>query len=249
MYSTRYHAVGILILPQFSDIQPGVISHVNTVQTVLRCLSQAPRLPALDWGAIIRRCMRYEAQASESIPLDSDLKKASLREECLQLSLAHANQFDPLLSFLDELSELSRFSSLELNLQSYLLSHLGDLIKIFSGSKLEKLFDDITTYLSSSSYQAYKPGQQSLLRVSCWKGLGNCLDEVSVDSLEYMPNVEKCMEALFSFLPALESGAILEADQVDSKEELSEAVNCLAKARRGWLLDLLQVNKFFRTSC
>ena len=244
---TKYHAAQILLFSRFSEIQPGVISHVNTVQTVLRCLSQAPRLPALDWGAIIRRCMIYETQASELIPSNSYLKKGTLRVECLQFSLAHANQFDPLLSFLDELSELSRFSSLELNLQSHLFSHLGDLIKIFSGSKVEKLFHDITIYLSSSvsSYQVYNPSQQNLLRVSCWKGLGNCLDEVSVDSPEYMPNIEKCMEVLFSLLPALRPGGILGADQVDSKEEWFEAVNCLAKARRGWLLDLLQVIRLF----
>ncbi|CBI34876.3 unnamed protein product, partial [Vitis vinifera] len=232
-----------LWLMQLNYSGPGVISHVNTVQTVLRCLSQAPRLPALDWGAIIRRCMRYEAQVSELKPLDSNLKKVTLREECLQFSLAHANQFDSLLSFLDEISELSRFSSLELNLQSHLLSHLEDLIKIFSGSRLEKLFDDITVYLSSSvsSHQGYNPGQQSLLRVSCWKGLDHCLDEASVDSLQYITNIEKCMEVLFSLLPAVQSGGILGVDQVDSKEEWSEAINCLGKSRRGWLLDLLQV--------
>lgn len=232
-----------LWLMQLNYSGPGVISHVNTVQTVLRCLSQAPRLPALDWGAIIRRCMRYEAQVSELKPLDSNLKKVTLREECLQFSLAHANQFDSLLSFLDEISELSRFSSLELNLQSHLLSHLEDLIKIFSGSRLEKLFDDITVYLSSSvsSHQGYNPGQQSLLRVSCWKGLDHCLDEASVDSLQYITNIEKCMEVLFSLLPAVQSGGILGVDQVDSKEEWSEAINSLGKSRRGWLLDLLQV--------
>lgn len=191
--------------------------------------------------------MRYEVQVSELLPSDSDLKKWTLREECIQFSLAHANQFDPLLSFLDELSELSRFSSLELNLQSHLLFHLGDLIKIFSGSRLDKLFDDITVYLTSpvSSYQVYNPGQRSTLRVSCWKGLGHYLDEASLDSLEYIPNIERCMEVLFSLLPALQSGGIQGVDQVDSKEEWSEAVNCLGKARQGWTLDLLQVIRFY----
>ncbi|KAK8469916.1 hypothetical protein PHAVU_004G009536 [Phaseolus vulgaris] len=35
---------------------------VDTVIAVLRCLSRAPRLPSLDWGSIIRRCMRYEVK-------------------------------------------------------------------------------------------------------------------------------------------------------------------------------------------
>ncbi|RVW46640.1 Protein RST1 [Vitis vinifera] len=238
----NYSGVGPFPLVLYKS--PFILALLNLRHTnYLRCLSQAPRLPALDWGAIIRRCMRYEAQVSELIPLDSNLKKVTLREECLQFSLAHANQFDSLLSFLDEIAELSRFSSLELNLQSHLLSHLEDLIKIFSGSRLEKLFDDITVYLSSSvsSHQGYNPGQQSLLRVSCWKGLDHCLDEASVDSLQYITNIEKCMEVLFSLLPAVQSGGILGVDQVDSKEEWSEAINCLGKSRRGWLLDLLQV--------
>jgi hypothetical protein len=197
---------------------------------VLRCLSRAPRLPVLDWGAIIRRCMRYEAQVDELFPSDSALKKGILREECLQFSLAHANQFDPLLTFLDELSDLSRFRALELNLQSYLLVHLADLIKVFSGSRLEKLFNDITLYLSSVT---------SMLRISCWKGLCQCLDE-ALDSVDYTSHIERCMEVLFSLLPVLGSATVIEVDQLSSVE-WSEAVRCLGKAERGWLLDFLQV--------
>lgn len=199
---------------------------------MLRCLSRAPRLPVLDWGAIIRRCMRYEAQVYELFPSDSALKKGILREECLQFSLAHANQFDPLLTFLDELSDLSRFRVLELNLQSYLLVHLADLVKVFSGSRLEKLFNDITLYLSSVT---------SMLRISCWKGLYQCLDEASLDSVDYTSHIERCMKVLFSLLPVLGSTTIIEVDQLSSVEEWSEAVRCLGKAQRGWLLDFLQV--------
>lgn len=199
---------------------------------MLRCLSRAPRLPVLDWGAIIRRCMRYEAQVYELFPSDSALKKGILREECLQFSLAHANQFDPLLTFLDELSDLSRFRVLELNLQSYLLVHLADLVKVFSGSRLEKLFNDITLYLSSVT---------SMLRISCWKGLYQCLDEASLDSVDYTSHIERCMKVLFSLLPVLGSTTIIEVDQLSSVEEWSEAVRCLGKAQRGGLLDFLQV--------
>ena len=198
---------------------------------MLRCLSRAPRLPVLDWGAIIRRCMRYEAQVAELLPPDAALKKGILREECLLFSLSHANQIDPLLTFLDELSDLSRFRTLELNLQSCLLVHLADLIKVFSGSRIEKLLNDITHYLSSVT---------SILRISCWKGLYQCLDEASLDSVDYVYQIEKCMEVLFSLLPA-QSASVIEVDQLSSVGEWSEAVRCLGKARRGWLLDFLEV--------
>ncbi|KAA8530205.1 hypothetical protein F0562_004914 [Nyssa sinensis] len=222
----------------------GTIPHVSTVATALRCLSQAPRLPMLDWGAIVRRSMRYKGQVTEFLPPDSALKKGILREECLNFSLAHAVQFDPLLGFLDELSDLSRFRTLELNLQSFMLFHLADLIKMFSGSRLEKLFDDVANFLSClvSSDQIYHPEQKSLLRISCWKGLYLCMDEASLDSQGYVPNMEYCMEVLFSSLPGLQSTAILGVDQVCLVEEWSEAMRCLGKARREWLLDLLQVS-------
>ncbi|KAL5864319.1 hypothetical protein ACOSQ3_001833 [Xanthoceras sorbifolium] len=215
--------------------------HVATVSTVLRCLSRAPRLPTLDWGAIIRRCMRYEAQVAKLLPPDSADRRGTLREECIQFSLAHANQFVSLLTFLDELSDLSRFRSLEVNLQAFLLFHLPDLIKLFSGSRLEKLFDDIKNYLSLvSSHQ--DPDQKSFLRISCWKGLYLCLEEVSLDSVEYIQNMEKCMEALFTMLPALKSTNFSGKNKMNMAEEWSEAVACLGKARQEWLFDFLQIS-------
>ncbi|XP_043808563.1 protein RST1 isoform X3 [Manihot esculenta] len=219
----------------------GKSPRVGTVSVVLRCLSGAPRLPTMDWGSIIRRCMRYEAQLSELLPPDSALEKRSLREESLLFSIAHANQFDPLLTFLDELSEVSRFRTLELNLQSCLLVHLADLTKVFSSSRLEKLFDDITEFFSSdSSPKMYNSNQTRSLRISFWRGLCQCLDEASLSSLEYMPNVEKCMEVLFSMLPVSESSAV-GSHMLNPVQEWREAVKCLAKARVNWLLDFLQV--------
>ncbi|GAY46821.1 protein RST1 [Citrus sinensis] len=217
-------------------------ARVVTVSTILRCLTRAPRLPTLDWGAIIRCCMRYEAQIAKGLPPDSAYKRGILREECIQFSLAHANQFHPLLSFLDELSDLPRFKTLELNLQATLLFHLADLIKLFSGSRLEKLFDDMADYLFSvTSYQVYNPDQKSFLRVSFWNGLHHCLEEASLDSLEHIPNMERCMEVLFALLPALQYAAIIGVNQKNLVEEWSAAVRCLGKARREWVLDFLQV--------
>ncbi|XP_057947860.1 protein RST1 isoform X1 [Malania oleifera] len=222
----------------------GAFSNVNTVVTVLRCLSRAPRLPVLDWGATMRRCMRYGAQFAEMLSSESALKKVTLWEECLNFSIAHASQFDALLSFLDELSDLYRFCSLELNLQSCILSHLADLMKTFSSSRLEKLFSDTADYLctSVSSFHGHDPNQKSLLRVSCWKGLCQCLDDVSLDSTDYRPYIEKCLEVLFFSLPALQCTAVLGVHQVNSVEEWSEAVRCLGKARGEWLSKFLQVD-------
>ncbi|OVA20781.1 protein of unknown function DUF3730 [Macleaya cordata] len=223
--------------------EEGVITHVSTVETILRCLSCAPRLPSLDWGAIIRRCMRYENQVSGMLFPNQTHKKGTLREECLQFALAHANQVNPLLFFLDELTDLSRFRTLELNLQICLLCHLADLLKIFSGSRLEKLFDDMADYFSSSasSHQVHNPDQKSLLRVSFWMGLYRCLGEASNEFPEYITNMEKCMELLFVLLPALHYDDNLRVDQVSFTKEWSEVVRCLGKARRGWLMDILEV--------
>ncbi|KAM1491327.1 hypothetical protein PS1_023795 [Malus domestica] len=219
----------------------GNAPHVCTVVTVIRCLSQAPRLPTLDWGAIIRRCMRYEAQVAKLFPTDVSLEKGSLREECVKFSLVHANKFDPLLSFLDELSDLSRFRTLELKLQSCILGHLVDLVKVFSGSRLEKMFDDVCSYFSSfTSYQSYDTNETSLLRISCWKGIYQCLDEASLDSLEYISHIENCLEVLFSLMHVTQLAATAGEHFV---EEWSEAVRCFGKARKSWLLNFLQVTQ------
>lgn len=224
------------------QFQPSTIVHVGRVVAMLRCLSRAPRLPSLDWGAIIRRCMRYEAKVAELLPADSAFKMGTLREQCVQFALAHANQFDSLLTFLDELSDFSRFRTLEINLQSCLLIHLADLVKLFSGSRLEKLFGDVTNHLSSfTSYEDSGTYQKSLLRISCWKGLHECLDEVSVDTSGHISLVERCIQVLFTLLPLMQSSGSVVSGDVSSVEEWSEAVRCLGKAPQSWLLDFLKV--------
>lgn len=210
----------------------------TTISTVLRCLSKAPRLPAFDWGAIIRRCMRYGSHLSAHTGQSPN----TLREECINFCLVHANGVSSLLLFLDELTELSRFRTLELNLHAMLLLHLPQLLKIFSGPRLEKLSEDLVTYFSSSisAYLSYDLDQRTLLRVSFWKGLHQCLNENSKDSM-HMPNIEKCMDCLFCMLPVLTGNASSEARVTGSVEEWSEAVRCLSKAPQNWLLDMLQV--------
>ncbi|XP_043707046.1 protein RST1 isoform X3 [Telopea speciosissima] len=230
-------------LMDLNSIGVGITAHVNTVATVLRCLSRAPRLPSLDWGVIIRRCMRFEDQVSGNLCPDPAVQRVTLREDCIQFSLAHANQINPLLLFLDELSDLSRFRTLELNLQLSLLRHLADLTKIFSVSRLEKLFDDMADYVRSpvSSYHTYNSNKKSLLRISFWKGLNQCLDEAFAESQEYVTNMEKCMEFLFASLPVLPFDATLRPEEANCIDEWSEGVTCLGKAPRQWLMNLLEV--------
>ncbi|XP_038703770.1 protein RST1 isoform X2 [Tripterygium wilfordii] len=222
--------------------EANAVALMDTVFAVLRCLSQAPRLPTMEWGSIIRRCMKYEAQIIMLLPADS-IKQGVIREECLKFSIAHANQFDSLLNFLDELSDLSRFKTLQPNLQSCLLFHLAALTKMFSDSRLEKLFVDVASYFASDgSYEIHDLDKKMMLRLSCWRGLRQCLDEASLDSLSYISNIEKCMQVLFSSLPAPQSPGLIVVDKVKSSEEWFEAIRCLAKARHSWLSDFLQVS-------
>ncbi|KAJ6302034.1 hypothetical protein OIU77_016190 [Salix suchowensis] len=168
--------------------------------TVLRCLSRAPRLPTVDWGLIIRRCMSYEAQVSEVLSPDSALKSGSSSGGMC-------------------------------------------LIKVFSGSRIEKLFDDIAEYFCSEFLcQGYSPDQKSSLRISCWVGLYQCLEEAALSSVEYISNLEKCIEVLFHLLPASESANFTGVDLPNTAEEWRVAVQCLAKAQGDWvpLGDLVQ---------
>ncbi|GMH24227.1 hypothetical protein Nepgr_026070 [Nepenthes gracilis] len=235
-----------LWLMHFDYSQSTSILHVNTMATVLRCFSQAPALPGFDWGAVIRRTMRYEDQVAKLLPPDSVYEKGTLCEECILFSLAHANKFEQLLSLVDELTDLSRFRVLDLNLQCCVLHHLSDLIRIFASSRLEKLFNDISVYFASpiSAYQTYNLCRKSSLRISCWKGICQCLGDDSLStSSEYISSMEKCMEVLFSLLPEYRTVAMSGQNKVLCTEEWNEATRCLAKARRGLLSDLLQVSE------
>ncbi|CAI8594541.1 unnamed protein product [Vicia faba] len=233
-----------LWLMEFKNTEQGSTIHAGTIVAILGCLSRAPRLPSMDWGTIIRRCMRYEAKITDSLAKDSVCKKGTLREECVLFAIAHANQFDSLLTFLDELSDFSRFKTLEINLQCCLLNHLADLVKVYSNSRLEKLFGDVGYHFCSlNSYKEYDTNKKYLLRLSCWKGLYECLNEVSVDTSSHISHVERCMEVLFTLLPVVESSGSVVAEDTSSVKEWSEAVRCLGKAPQGWLLDFLKVSQ------
>ncbi|WOL02957.1 protein RST1 isoform X1 [Canna indica] len=213
------------------------IMGASTVSTVLRCLSKAPKLPALDWGVIIRRCMRYDLHSASEVHMRHAL--ASHRGECLNFCLSHASHVSSLLSLVDELSELPRFKTLELNMQKFLLEHLSNICKIFSGQRLEKLFVDLAEYFSdpSSSYLAYGAEKKILLRVAFWKGLHQCFRDDSKE-LIMISNAEKCLASLLSLLPISGCSGFSEEGTIG---EWSVAIQCLSEAPKDWLLDLLQV--------
>ncbi|CAA0828535.1 Protein RST1 [Striga hermonthica] len=227
-----------LWLTQMNYSEQGGSINTRTVTLALRCLSYAPRLPSLDWGAIVRRCMKYSGQIVETPSHDTALRKGTtIREDCFLFLLSHANQFDSLLGILDELYDLARLKTLELNLQSLMLLHLAGLLKTFSNSRLAKLFDDVADFLHwFVSSERYDHGGRASLRVSCWKGLTTFLDEAQ----DYTSNVEHCMKSLFKMLPWCESGATVH--KKGSKLEWAEAIKCLGKARQSWLSDLLRIS-------
>lgn len=223
--------------------EEGEVVDANTIASVLRCLCKAPRLPALDWGVVIRRCMQYDLNLTSEMQMPHAIQ--SLRIECLNLSLAHASNVGPFLHLVDELSDSSRFGRLELNLQTFLLQHVSNICKIFSSQRLEKLFSDLAEYFSSSSssYLTYEPEKKKLLRVSFWNGLHQCLVEAPKEFI-IISNAEKCMVCLFHLLPTLIYDGLSE-EYIESKGEWSVATSCFSEAPKEWLVDMLQVFVLF----
>ncbi|KAG2586760.1 hypothetical protein PVAP13_5NG075481 [Panicum virgatum] len=208
---------------------------VSTVGTVLKCLSKAPRLPTTDWGVIVPRCMKVEAQIPYKPTNQQDLKL--LREACVHFTLAHATHLSPLLQFLDDLTDILRFRRLEMNVQSILLQHLSQLMKLFSDSRLDKLYEDLTEYLysSTSSYLNYSCEQKSMIRMSFWEGICKCLVEVVSEESGGFSFTKKCIECLLPLLTLQNDG------QPEYMNEWSAAIMCLTNAQKSWLGDMLQV--------
>uniref|UniRef100_A0A0D9UX89 DUF3730 domain-containing protein n=1 Tax=Leersia perrieri TaxID=77586 RepID=A0A0D9UX89_9ORYZ len=215
--------------------KPDNMVSASTIATVLGCLSKAPRLPAIDWGVIVRRCMKVEAHISDKLTNHHDHKL--LREESLYFSLAHASHISPLLHFIDDLTDLPRFRRLEINLQSILLQYLSHLMKLFSHSRLDKFYEDLTEYLYSptSSYLEYSSEQRSMLRTSFWKGIRECLVEDVSEESSGFSCIKKCIHNLLHLLSLHKDG------QPEFIEEWSAAIKCLTVAKKSLLGDTLQV--------
>jgi len=109
-------------------------------------------------------------------------------------------------------------------------------MKLFSDSRLDKLYEDFTEYLYSptSSYLNYSSEQRSMLRMSFWEGIYMCLVEVSEESGVFS-FIKKCIECLLPLLTLHSDG------QPEFMKEWSAAIRCLANAQKNWLDDMLQV--------
>ncbi|CAN6446135.1 unnamed protein product [Victoria cruziana] len=216
---------------------------IQTISTNLRCLGRSPRLPPLDWGAIARRCMQFPICRNESS--EQDVDGTTLKKECLHFLFVHAEHNTSLLRLLDEISDLARFQLLQSSLQCTLLAHLIDIIKIFSGSRTHKLWHDMIEYFTSSTspYLDYGPHQQSILRMSFWKGLNGCLTATVDDLRHFSVNLENTMHLLFGLLPELPYDDVPEFVSYSFDKEWSEAIRCLAKADKGQTMAVLQLQK------
>ena len=199
----------------------------QSIVSVLSCLSKAPRLPSsIDFGPIIKRFMRYGSNI--------------VRKECLSFSLVHASSYNSLLLFLDELVLGPRFGTLQLNLQCFLLFRLSEFMKIFSASRYDGFQRDLLAFFSSSpAYMLHGENERSLLRISLWKGLHQCIIDAFEKSTLSVKE-EKCIELLFGLLPVSHSDDDLVGVRI-YPQEFMEAVNCLSVAPRNLLLTLLQV--------
>ncbi|KAF8704854.1 hypothetical protein HU200_031092 [Digitaria exilis] len=221
-----------------SDLKPEKLFDmvpVSAVGTVFKSLSKAPRLPTTDWGVIVRRCMKVEVQIPYKTISQQDIKL--LREACLHFTLAHATHISPLLQFLDDLTDILRFQRLDMNVQSILLQHLSHLMKLFSDSRLDKLYGDLTEYLYSctSSYLNYSCEQKSMIRTSFWEGICKCLMEGTSEKSGDLSFIKKCIECLLPLMILHNDG------QPKFMDEWSAAITCLTNAQRSWLGDMLQV--------
>ncbi|CAM6092766.1 unnamed protein product [Calypogeia fissa] len=200
---------------------------MDMVASVLRCLEKAPRLPALDWGGIVRREMRQNRPSLKGLaevpqlgtpPIVREPKFSAAQEEvrqhCVLFALAHAEQIPALASFLDELCELSRLGTLEASIRNLLMRNIFNLQLIFSPLRLKQLLKDVQEYaLNPTGLAGFlledkveADSQRSSFRVSLWNGLALFFEDYNSGQPEESDSVvsfmENCMMVLISLLPS-----------------------------------------------
>ncbi|BFI25408.1 hypothetical protein MPTK2_1g20850 [Marchantia polymorpha subsp. ruderalis] len=252
-YNPANVSVSMSVLPQ-------------TVVSLLRCLQKAPRLPALDWGALVRRLFRQsllQHTAGEEECAESERSKQSnimetengIRQHCILFAVAHAQQVPALARFLDELCELSRLSTLQPSLRNLLMRNLVQLQRIFSDLRFKQLLGDVQEYLCNPSgiggslleNVEDNDVQSTSFRVNVWQGLTSFFSNSSLEESgkadEVISCLEECMIVLINLLPTLSwtsKKSSISKEAVD--EEWSVAVACLGKTRKTWLLHALEVH-------
>ncbi|XP_024518081.1 protein RST1 [Selaginella moellendorffii] len=201
----------------------------DEVISVMRCLEEAPRLPMLDWGGLIRRIMQHKEWFLQP---SSGPDHGDVRNRCLIFSFRHADKVPPLASVLDEVCEGSKLVTIETSLRTVVLSRLGDLHKIFSLARMEKLLVDVIQVLGKLQTDARE------CRVECWKGLAKFW---ATDTRDLLVHIESCMRQLISMSPA----RFIDHNDTEETErdtmEWSVALECLKHARTSWLLDVFKI--------
>ncbi|KAJ7536683.1 hypothetical protein O6H91_12G077500 [Diphasiastrum complanatum] len=252
--------------------EEGNISRPKAILSVLRCLEKAPRLPAVDWGGLIRRLMRHDQYLVDSsatvLTLDMSNRlgeqqsiRIQVRQQCVSFSLAHAVQISSLALVLDELYDLSRLSTIELPLLLYLFEHVMLIERIFSEYRLKKLWEDLSSFLGSTQFQQLNnqlnAESKEKLRISMWKGLNKLVKNSQPHSgglklkrdFDFQ-NLKQLMKILIDYLP---SSHLYGARGSSKKQELPHeewkvAVDCLSQTPSEWLLQVFQAKDSYQTS-
>ncbi|KAG6543981.1 hypothetical protein Mapa_014605 [Marchantia paleacea] len=249
-----------------SKLQVSMSMLPQTIVSLLRCLQKAPRLPALDWGGLVRRLFRQSllphtatdeecAESERSKESNTNETQNEIRQHCVLFAVAHAEQVPALARFLDELCELSRLSTLQPSLRNLLMRNLVQLQRIFSDLRLKQLLGDVQEYLCNPSGLGGSllenvednAVQRISFRVNVWQGLTSFFSHSSFEQSDKADEVisclEECMIVLIKLLPSLswtnkKSSTSIEASYI--AEEWSVAVSCLGKTRKSWLLQAFE---------
>lgn len=217
-----------------------------TVASVLRCLKEAPQLPFLDWGTLMRQFLHQMTSSLEFVDKNYQyvVMQDELCKECILFTLAHARRLPNLQTFLNELCDLSRLISMRTSVSSVLILHMAELSSIFSRSQMEKFFLDsveltcrgCTLQDSECSFSSNASWQ---LKISFWKGLKCLILQLSKDSEQYMDKdklflgAEKCLD-------------LLDVPSIDSEnsnlvfEEWSGALECMLQASKEWIMKVTE---------
>ncbi|KAH7423086.1 hypothetical protein KP509_12G038700 [Ceratopteris richardii] len=221
----------------------------HSLASVLRCLRQAPKLPNLEWGAILRKLF-HDITSTKEYP-SPEFKNFKVQDdlfsECMLFSLAHAQSFSGLQTCLDELCDLALLLSLRTSMASILMVHMNKLSYIFSKSRLERfVFEcvEATWRRSQSNHsQNLSSGDDvECLKVNLWKGLKSLLSlpkddlRVGVDKNKLLVAAEKCLSLLE---PPLEKSP----RKLDEIQEWSEALECMVLASDEWIAKLTEIDQ------
>eukprot|EP00850_Spirogloea_muscicola_P013945 SM000097S24798 [mRNA] locus=s97:283471:295374:+ [translate_table: standard] len=245
---------GILPLESFpaeGTLRPAIVwllqsstSHVDSVTgsrqaSVLRCLSQAPRLPSLAWGKLLHRLMRQHCLYRNN----GDLSGAAIREECILFAMVQADRQEPPAVWLAEILDLTRLFAMTSRERVLVARHLPQLLAVFSVARSLQLLHDLGAVLVDLSRGAADSAtppdglDASEEREAVWMGLHRSLEDVQLSaSLQLVDGAERLMRSLIAKLPLPDSSEEWRGDS-----ECEVAVEAMRKLKAESLQALLQV--------